>query len=254
MSNYGKTNTINYIYDILVIGDNMKKGKLIVIEGTDCSGKETQTKLLVEKLTNEGYKVKRISFPWYDSPTGKIIGACLLGKPDMCEKYLKTDHSFFSEGGGNVDSLTALAYYAADRRYHLPEINALLNEGYILVIDRYVTSNMAHRGGLLKKKEDRLKIYKKIELLEYEINELPKPDKTILLYLPYEYACILKKSREEVPDEAERNVEYLKLGEKAYLELAKLYNYDTIKCTRNNAIRSVEDINCELYEKIKNIL
>ena len=50
-------------------------GKIIVIEGTDCSGKETQTRLLVEKLQNEGYKVKRISFPMYDSPTGKIIGA-----------------------------------------------------------------------------------------------------------------------------------------------------------------------------------
>ena len=61
-------------------------GKIIVIEGTDCSGKETQTRLLVEKLTNDGLKVKRLSFPMYDTPTGKIIGACLLGKPQMCIK------------------------------------------------------------------------------------------------------------------------------------------------------------------------
>ena len=60
------------------------KGKLIVIEGTDCSGKETQTRLLVEKLTKENIKVKRISFPMYDTPTGRIIGACVLGKPEMC--------------------------------------------------------------------------------------------------------------------------------------------------------------------------
>ena len=161
----------------------MDRGKIIVIEGTDCSGKETQTKLLVEKLENIGKKVKRISFPMYDTPTGKIIGACLLGKPDMCNNLFKEEHGFFPEGGGNVDSLAAIDLYAADRRYNLPKINKLLEEGYIIIIDRYVASNMAHRGGLLERKEDRLKIYKKIELLEYEINELPRPDKTIFLYL-----------------------------------------------------------------------
>ena len=227
----------------------MKKGKIIVIEGTDCSGKETQTNLLVEKLTKENIKVKRIAFPWYDSPTGRILGACLLGKPAMCEEFLKENHGFFKEGGGNIDSLTALLYFAADRRYHLPEINALLDDGYVLILDRYVTSNMAHRGGLLKKKKDRLEIYRKIEELEYNLLELPKPDKTLLLYLPYEYACLLKANRKEALDEAERNAEYLKLGEKAYLELAELYNYDVIKCVKDDKIRTIDDINEELYQK-----
>lgn len=230
------------------------KGKIIVIEGTDCSGKETQTRLLVQKLEENNIKVKRLSFPMYDSPTGKIIGACLLGKPDMCKELLKTDHSFFEEGGGNVDPLAALALYAADRRYNLPIINKLLNQGYVLILDRYVASNMAHRGGQIESKEERLKMYKKIELLEYDINELPKPDKTVLLYLPYEYACILKKDRQEDADEAESNIKYLKRGEKAYLELAKLYNYDIINCVKNNTIRTVDDINDELYKIITNDL
>ena len=116
----------------------MNKGRIIVIEGTDCSGKETQTKLLVEKLENRGLKVKRISFPMYDTPTGKMIGACLLGKPDMCDELLKENHGFFPEGGGNIDSLTAIDLYAADRRYNLPKINKLLDDGYIVIIDRYV--------------------------------------------------------------------------------------------------------------------
>ena len=102
-------------------------GKLIVIEGSDCSGKETQTKLLVERLKKEGVKVATLSYPRYDTPTGKIIGACLLGKPDMCREYLKFKKSFFPEGGGNIDALTAISYYAADRRYSLPEINKYLN-------------------------------------------------------------------------------------------------------------------------------
>ncbi len=230
------------------------RGKIIVIEGTDCSGKETQTRLLVQKLEALGHRVKRISFPMYDTPTGKIIGACLLGKPDMCHELLNEEHGFFAEGGGNVDSLAAIDLYAADRRYNLPKINALLDDGYIVIIDRYVASNMAHRGGLLEKREDRLKIYKKIEMLEYDINELPRPDKTILLYLPYEYACILKQNRKEVADETEKNEKYLKMGEKAYLELSALYDYDVIDCVKNKEIRTIEDINQELFDKIIKIL
>lgn len=222
-------------------------GKIIVIEGTDCSGKETQTRLLVEKLTNDGLKVKRLSFPMYDTPTGKIIGACLLGKPQMCKELLKDEHSFFPEGGGNIDALAACDLYAADRRYNLPKILKYLNDGYIVIIDRYVTSNMAHRGGLIKSKKERIKMYEKIELKEYVINELPKPDKTILLYLPYDYACELKKKRNELPDDVENNKEYLKNSEKAYLELSKLYHYDVVNCVNNNQIRSIEDINNEIY-------
>ena len=209
------------------------QGKLIVIEGTDCSGKETQTNLLYERLKSDGVKVARMAFPMYDTPTGQIIGACLIGKPYMCEKLLKNNHSFFPEGGGNVDSLTALSYYAADRRYNLPTINKYLNEGYTLLIDRYVTSNMAHRGGMIKDDVMRHKMYKKIDMLEYEIMELPRPDRVILLYMPYEQACVLKAKREELPDETEQNEEYLRLGEKAYLELASLYNYDVVNCTIN---------------------
>lgn len=230
------------------------KGKLIVVEGTDCSGKETQTKLLVEKLNEENIKAKRISFPMYDTPTGKIIGACLLGKPEMCNELLKENHSFFSEKGGNVDALAASALYASDRRYNLPIIKKYLDNGYILLVDRYVTSNMAHRGGMIDTKEERMKFYKKMELLEYEILELPKPDLTLLLYLPYEYSCELKRNRKELPDEAESDSNYLKRGENAYLELADIYNYDIINCVRDNKIRTIEDINEEVYKKVKKLV
>ena len=82
------------------------KGKLIVIEGTDCSGKETQTKLLIERLTNAGIKVKRYSFPMYDSPTGQIIGGCYLGK----EQY---GCGLFKEGAPNVSPKVDTASFMA---------------------------------------------------------------------------------------------------------------------------------------------
>lgn len=226
-------------------------GKLIVIEGTDCSGKETQSKLLLEKLKKDGEKVVCLSFPMYDTPSGAIIGACLLGKPYLCDKYLKENHSFFPEGGGNIDSLAALCYYAADRRYNLPTLEKYLNDGYIIIADRYVPSNMAHRGGLLDSKEERLKIYKKIEILEYDLMELPRPNQIIFLYMPYKYACILKSKRSEALDETEKNAEYLKKGEQAYLELAKLYNYDMVNCVDNSGIRNFEDISNEVYKLVR---
>ena len=225
-------------------------GKLIVIEGTDCSGKETQSKLLVERLKKEGKKVVRVSFPMYDTPTGRIVGACVLGKPHMCEELLKENHGFFPEGGGNIDELAALCYYAADRRYNLPIINKYLEEGYIVIADRYVTSNMAHRGGLIEDKEKRLEIYRTIEKLEYEIMELTRPDKTILLYMPYEQACVLKEKRVEVPDDLESDEKYLRLGEKSYLELADLYNYNVINCAIDGNIRTPDKIHEDVYNVI----
>lgn len=227
------------------------KGKLIVIEGTDCSGKETQTKLLVERLKKDREKVATISFPMYGTPSGRIVGACLLGKPHMCDEYLKENHGFFPEGGGEVDSLTALCYYAADRRYNLPVINKYLEEGYTLILDRYVTSNMAHRGGMLETKEERLKMYQKIDTLEYELMELPRPDQVILLYMPYEQACKLKKKRKELPDETEKDEKYLKRGERAYLELADIYHYDIVNCVEKDQIRTIEDINQDVYKLVR---
>lgn len=227
------------------------KGKIIVIEGTDGSGKETQSKLLVERLKASGEKVATMSFPVYDSPTGKIIGACLLGKPQMCEEYLKESHSFFPEGGGEVDSLTALLFYAADRRYQLPTIKKYVEDGYTLILDRYVPSNLAHRGGMLDTKEERLKMYQKIDTLEYELMELPRPDQVILLYMPYEYAYKLKQNRKEKLDEAEKDENYLKRGEKAYLELAEFYHYDIVNCVEKNKIRTVEEISEDVYQLVR---
>ena len=128
------------------------KGKLIVIEGTDCSGKETQTKLLVKYLKENNIKVFTMSFPNYDSPTGKIIGGPFLGKSYISNGY-------FPEGAPNVDPKVSSLYYAADRLYNLPIIQKKLNEGYTVILDRYVYSNMAHQAGKEDDKEKRLALY-----------------------------------------------------------------------------------------------
>lgn len=230
------------------------RGKLIVIEGTDCSGKETQTSLLVEKLKEENILVERLSFPMYDTPTGKIIGACYLGKEHMCNELFINNEGWFKEGAVNVDPMVAIDLYAADRRYNMPKVINLLDQGVNVILDRYVGSNMAHQGGKILDKEERLKLFRTIEQKEYIINEIPRPDMTMFLYMPYEYAIELKKNREEVPDQHEQDETHLRNAEKTYLELAALYNYTTVKCVNNNRLRTIDDINNEVYSKVKKLI
>ena len=220
------------------------KGKLIVIEGTDCSGKETQTKLLVKYLEENNIKVFTMSFPNYDSPTGKIVGGPFLGK-----SYISK--GFFPEGAPNVDSRVSSLYYAADRLYNLPIIQKKLNEGYTVILDRYVYSNMAHQAGKEDDEEKRLALYNFNATLEFDLLGLPRADKVIFLYMPVEGARTLRANRLEALDQNEMDEEYLKKSQRAYLELAKIFNYIQIDCFENGNVRSIEDISKDVIRAYK---
>ena len=215
------------------------RGKIIVIEGTDCSGKETQSKKLIERIPN----LKYFSFPNYDSPTGKIIGGPYLGKSYICDGW-------FEEGADAVNPKIASLYYAADRKYNIDKINQMLDDGYNVILDRYVYSNMAHQGGKIKDTNERHKMYKWLEQLEFDLLELPKPDIKIFLYVPLEVSMEIRKNRTESFDQHESNLEHLKHAANAYLEIAELYDFITINCTIDNKMLSIEDINEIIYQHI----
>ncbi len=218
-------------------------GKIIVIEGTDCSGKETQSNLLEKKLKAMGKKCVRFSFPMYDTATGKIVGGSYLGKPEISA-------SFFKEGAVNVDPHVVCLYYAADRKYNIGQIEEYLNEDYYVILDRYTTSSLAHQGSKIHDKDERFNMYQWIDKLEYWLLKLPKPDKTIFLHVPYKYSLDLRKNRANL-DEHEKSVSHLKLAEEAYIELAELYNWDRIECVFDGKLRSIEDINEDIVEKVR---
>ena len=218
------------------------KGRIIVVEGTDCSGKETQSCLLVQTLKRQGRKVERMSFPNYESPTGKIVGGPYLGKQHICSGY-------FPEGAAQVDPKVAALYYAADRRYNRDAILKLLDKGVDVVLDRYVESNMGHQGGKIFDKEERLKLYKDLARLEYGFLELPKPDLTIFLYVPYKKVAELRAARPEAADQHETSPLHIRNAEHAYLELADLHNYQIIKCCdKKGDLRDIENIQEEIYD------
>ena len=215
----------------------MSKGKLIVIEGTDCSGKQTQTDILVDNLKALGYKAVSFGFPNYASPTGKIIGEAYLGKHSP---------SYFLEGIENVDPKISSLYYAADRAYNIDIIKRHLDAGYIVVLNRYVESNMAFQGGKLKDIKERNMMYEWLDNLEFVLLDLPRPDYVLFLYLPYEYVCTLKEKRGKIA-----NVNLLHMAEIAYLELSTIYDYEKINCLKDNQLRRIEDIAEEILIKVK---
>ena len=215
-------------------------GKIIVIEGVNDSGKETQSKLLAKTLKEEGYKVVEFSFPMYKSPTGKIFKNCVLGKDG---------NGYFEEGYENLDPYVVCLYTAADRKYHKEKIERYLKNDYIVILNRYTSSNMAHQGSRYSDSEERFYMYQWIDKLEYWLLKLPKPDCTILLKVPAKYLNQL--SEKQVAFNFQEDIFDQDYVLKAYIELSELYNWDSIDCVSNNKMKSVEEIHEEIMKIVR---
>ena len=220
----------------------MNKGKLIVIEGSDYTGKQTQTELLVSNLQKIGYKAISFSFPNYASPTGKIIKETYLGK---------NGSSYFKEGIQNVEPKISSLYYAADRLYKIDIIKEYLTKNYIVVLNRYVESNMAYQGGKIKDIKKRLEMYDWLDNLEFVLLDLPRPNLVIYLYMPYEKICAFKKAKNE-----EANEDMLRIAESAYLELASIYDYQKVNCfiDETDTLRPIPEMGQEILTKVKKLI
>ena len=208
-------------------------GKIIVIEGIEGSGKETQSKLLVESLNKMGIKSIEFSFPMYDTPTGKIFKDCLL-----------SNNNYFNEGIDSLDPELVCLYTAADRKYNIKKIEEYLEDDYIVVINRYTSSNMANQGSKYNDSEDRFYMYQWIDKLEYWLLKLPKPDYTILLNMPYKYSNQLSFDLTKEDSKQERVLE-------VYLELAGLYNWDIINCIDEDKEKTIDEIHEEIMELLE---
>lgn len=230
----------------------MERGKIILNEGTDGSGKETQTKLLYDRLKDEGIPIKIMSFPRYNTPTGRIVGECYLGK-DLGNG----GRSWFGEPA-YVNPIIASLYYAADRKAAAPKIERIINSGNNLILDRWVESNMGHQGGKEKDYDKRSELISLIEKLEYGLLELPKPDCINFLYMPTDVAIELRKRRDKKdqtkPDGHESNISHLRNAEDTYLQLSNSYGWNKIDCTKDRTIATLktpEEIHEEIYRHVE---
>lgn len=224
----------------------MKKGKLVIIEGTDGAGKSTQLKKLLEYFKKNNVKASTFDFPQYEKT---FFGAFVAG-------FLNGEFG----RARNINPYFASIPYAGDRWQAKDDLKKELDNGKIVVCDRYATSSMAYHSVKLAP-PDRSKFIDWQEKLEYEVFGIPKEDLVIYLYVPLKIAQELMSYRKKKAylnghdkDQHEENVGYLKKVEKMYLWLSKYKkNWVRIDCVKNGKMRSIEDIHEEivkiLYER-----
>lgn len=206
------------------------RGKLIVLEGIDGSGKRTQLEMLARALQARGVDFAQVSFPRYDGFFGKLVARFLNG-------------DFGSLGA--VDPHFSALLYAGDRLEAKPEIEAHLAAGRTVIADRYIGSNLAHQGARVPSKK-RAAFLAWLKQLEYEVHALPQEDLVIYLQVPAAAAHRLvaqkgargytKKKR----DIQESNLAHLEAASQVYDDLARMQNWMKIVCADNEGARSFE--------------
>lgn len=223
----------------------MNKGKLIIIEsGTDGSGKATQTQKLYDKLVSEGQKIRKITFPNYDSPACTPVKMYLNGE--------------FGKNAGDVNAYAASTFYAIDRFASFKtDWGEFYNNGGIIISDRYVTSNMVHQAVKMNDDSEREAYLNWLYDLEYNKYGLPVPDCVIFLDLSPEISEKLMQNRankftgNQEKDIHESDKEYLIDCYNNSLDIAKKYGWKRVKCNKGDVLRSIDDINEEIYSLIK---
>ena len=215
-------------------------GKLYVIEGTDASGKQTQFERLQERLKSENIEFRKVSFPNYDSPSSSLVKMYLSGE--------------FGSKPSDVNAYAASTFFAVDRyATYKKELEEYSKKGGIILADRYTTSNMIHQACKIKDKIERDKFLKWLWEFEFELLGLPIPTKVFFLNMPVKFSLELIKNRENKftheneKDIHEKDIQYLTDAYNAACEVAKEYNWEEIKCVKDDKIRTIEDIHEEIY-------
>lgn len=210
---------------------------LVVIEGIDGSGKGTQATQLRDRLERRGMQVGLLSFPRYSETFfGQRIG-----------DFLNRRFGDLNQ----VDPFLASLLYAGDRLESKTELNRLLASNEVLILDRYVPSNIAHQAGK-RTGAERQQLADWIEKIEYEIHGLPRPDLVVLLDTPADVSqeLIARKAQRdyttEKADMQEADTGYLDRVRSAYCELARERHWSIVPVTDSNGLRPIDAITSQI--------
>ena len=219
------------------------KGKLIIIEGSDGSGKATQTKKLYDRLEQNNYNIKKVEFPNYNSESSALV-----------KMYLRGD---FGKHAEDVDPYICSTFFAVDRYASFKtEWEEFYNNGGIIICDRYTTSNMIHQASKMEV-EERDKYLEWLNDLEFNLYKIPKPDCVIFLDVPVEMSQKLMKDRNnKITGESEKDIhesdfDYLKKSYENSLYIAKKYDWQRINCIKDDNMRTIDDIHEEIYSIVE---
>lgn len=212
-------------------------GKLIVIEGTDGSGKSTQFRLMAERLERENIAFRKLVFPRYSEESSALIRMYLNGA--------------FGSNPDDVNAYAASAFYAVDRyASYKQDWGKWYEDGGLIFSDRYTTSNAVHQAAK-EKPENRVEFLHWLGEFEHEKLGLPKADLVIYLDVPTAFTEKLMRSREAQTntkaDIHEQNSSYLATCRETGRTAAAFYNWKVINCVRDGEMRSIKDIHEEIY-------
>lgn len=222
------------------------KGKLIVIEAGDGSGKATQTKLLYERLKTENYRVKKVEFPDYKSDSSALIRMYLNGE--------------FGSNPNDVNPYIASTFYTVDRyASYKKEWEEFYQSGGIILADRYTTSNMVHQAAKIVDTAGRNAYLNWLWDLEFTKFGLPIPDCVIFLNMHPHFSQKLINDRPNKmgdidKDIHERNYEYLVQSYNNACEIGALYGWANVNCVYEGQLRSIEEIHAEIYILVKELM
>lgn len=219
-------------------------GKLIVIEGTDGSGKSTQFRLMAQRLERENIAFRKLVFPRYSEESSALIRMYLNGA--------------FGNNPDDVNAYAASAFYAVDRyASYKQDWGQWYEDGGLIFSDRYTTSNAVHQAAK-EKPENRADFLHWLGEFEYEKLALPKPDLVIYLDVPTEFSEKLMRSREAQTntkaDIHEQNSAYLATCRETGRTAAAFYNWKVVNCVQDGEMRSIEDIHEEIHDLIRTCL
>ena len=229
----------------IAVRGNSRVSFLVVIEGIDGSGKGTQSARLRDRLLAQGLRAGLVSFPRYEATFfGKRIGDFLNGKFGQLNE---------------VDPFLASLLYAGDRLESKSELIQLLATSDVVILDRYVPSNIAHQAGK-RTGAARRELADWIEKIEYDLYGLPRPDLVVLLDTPTEVSqeLIAKKAQRtyttQAADMQEADTGYLSRVRSAYCELAVERNWSIVSVVNERGIREMDDITAEIEQLVDRAL
>ena len=222
-------------------------GRLIVIDGVDSSGKQTQAKLLAEGLRDRGYSVREITFPNYESDSSALVKMYLGGS--------------FGDKPDDVNPYAASTFYAVDRYASMKiDWGKAINGDEVVIADRYVSSNIIHQAAKIQDEIEKAQFIEWLNDLEFEKLALPRPDITIFLDMPVKHALELMRERankitgEAQKDIHENNTEYLYSSYNNAIGVCDKMNWTKISCVQNDKIKTILEINQEILSKVLDIL
>lgn len=218
---------------------------LINIEGTDASGKQTQTKMLVDYYKNKGIKSQLITFPNYQSDSSALV-----------KMYLKGD---FGEKPDDINPKIASIFFACDRYASFKTDWSHSYEGdTVIVADRYTSSNIIHQASKIDNFEDRMDFVHWLYDLEYNIFGIPKPDIIIFLNMPIEVSIKLMENRankisgDARKDIHESSISHLKKSNQRALEISSSLGWHQVDCVdKQGCLKSKEQIHYEIIKVIE---